>query len=207
MTITTAPVRRRASRSTGSGFTLVELMAVVGIIAILIAILLPVLSKARVAASRTACRAQLADIGRLFQMYLNDTKGRVMRVNPLPSVQPPLPSNADLPAVVEVFDPYTKNVRAGWRCPADVITVEYPTSKPETRTYFEREGTSYEYNAFINARHGWDQWQDVLTTAKKRGVTADRLWIFKDFENFHQKRGVAGSTNFLFADWHVGDFD
>src|SRR5688572_16310792 len=73
----------------GRAFSLVELLVVVGIIAILIGILLPVVTKARVAAQRVACRAQLADVNRLFQMYLNDSRSRLPRVNTLPSLTPP----------------------------------------------------------------------------------------------------------------------
>src|SRR6476646_1464682 len=101
------------------GFTLIELLVVVGIIAIHVSILLPTLSGVRRASYRVTCRAQLHDIGNSFQMYLNDSKGRLPRVNPLPSFVPPINAFAYLP---EVFDPYTKNVRKVWRCPADAIT-------------------------------------------------------------------------------------
>src|SRR5205823_13376584 len=62
---------RFAPRKHSHGFTLVELLVVIGIIALLISILLPALSKARKAANTVKCGANLHSMAQAMAMYVS----------------------------------------------------------------------------------------------------------------------------------------
>src|ERR1700722_19614124 len=63
-------MRERASRR--GGFTLVELLVVIGIIAVLISLLLPALNRAREAGKTVACLSNLRQCAMGFRQYAND---------------------------------------------------------------------------------------------------------------------------------------
>jgi prepilin-type N-terminal cleavage/methylation domain-containing protein/prepilin-type processing-associated H-X9-DG protein len=60
------------------GFTLIELLVVIAIIALLLSVLVPGLKKAKDHARDVICKSNLHQWGILFQMYLNDNKGKFM---------------------------------------------------------------------------------------------------------------------------------
>lgn len=95
---------RPLSRSSRYGFTLVELLVVIGIIAVLVGILLPSLQKARRAAAGVQCGSNMRQIAMGMLMYINNNKGKF----------PPC-----------ILQPGTAGYTDGWWWPNELVRNKY----------------------------------------------------------------------------------
>ncbi|MDO8589378.1 MAG: DUF1559 domain-containing protein [Armatimonadota bacterium] len=103
------------------GFTLIELTVVIGIIAILAAVLFPIFAKARESARRVNCASNLHQIGVALNMYAQANDGRYPRRN-----------NDYLPVY-----PYTRN-RDLFTCPSDAYEHVFQT-EPRAESEVRRD--------------------------------------------------------------------
>jgi prepilin-type N-terminal cleavage/methylation domain-containing protein len=139
------------------GFTLIELLVVIAIVAILAALLFPVLARAKEKARQTACNSNLRQLAQAMRLYLDDNDGRYPeayntgKCEPWVSAPdlPPLP-NGHQPhevAIRVVMEPYVSAPEL-WRCPSDV-GVDGKVNQPgvqyqhQTRPFYDLLGASY----------------------------------------------------------------
>lgn len=132
-----------------SAFTLIELMVVVAILAILIAILLPVSIKAIEMAQRSTCANNLKSIGIAFNTYATDHKGEMPHHRPLPAANGSFAETPDFSAIVitqVATNGYVEDLRL-WVCPSDKIDGNSAVSvAPDVASFRSQAGScSYMY--------------------------------------------------------------
>jgi prepilin-type N-terminal cleavage/methylation domain-containing protein len=217
-----AQIRRQIRRS---GFTLVELLVVVAIIALLLGILLPALGNARKAAERTACMANARSLGQIELMYGADYEDRT-----------PLNHNVDLGHQYPKNEQQFKNVTYPWAlrdyaenedlydCPITEYLYAPAADDPDDdffdveyfQNYYANNGMRLESNRFSEARIPS---QNVLITenSTRRLLQAWGLddtmkvphtWdVAAGQEEYGTDLAVTGGQSYAFVDGHAQRID
>ena len=156
------------------GFTLVELLTVIAIIALLAAILFPVFSSARAKGRDANCLSNLHQIGVALNAYGTDWGQRFPLANNRPSTD-------GLPGLPDVLGSYARDSRI-FRCPSD------------SDGYWQTEGTSYDYAlGMLNIG------MPVQRMDRPWGMKNSTTPILSDFEDDWHTKGAHA----LYVDGHV----
>ena len=165
-----------------NGFSLIELLAVMAMIALLTSLLLSAVSKAKEAARATACLSNLRQIGLALQLYTQDNGNRL----PVMRDQAPLTNNPSAgmwPGMETVLKPYLSGPVL--KCPSD------------RKGIFEKTGSSYAWNSLLNG--------EDAEHLRIFNIDFDphRVPLVFDKEGFHLARGLGKGVNYLYADGHI----
>ena len=184
------------------GFTLIEVLVVIGIIAVLLGLLMPALSHARRQAKQVQCMSNLRQVGQLLAIYANQWNGWVFP----PQLGAAMPEDQRWPCFV--FKPPVWNPPV-LICPADI-------EPALEHSYIFNDGVFYHdvrATSGANTLGGLSSSQFIIMAEKKTEVPdyySSAGWVHEHAGEIDliegYRHGRAGS-NYLFLDWHVQTYD
>ncbi|MFI4911960.1 MAG: type II secretion system protein [Sedimentisphaeraceae bacterium JB056] len=187
---------KTSNRIMSGGFTLIELLVVISIIAVLMAIMMPALSKVRQNAKKTLCGTNLHQISLALFCYATDNDGKFWEGIPEFEVQSDpkrgQPTLISIYSMTEVMN-YGYDTEVWW-CPTDIGSAHYKYYYPITQASIEDWADDGNFNmsdgnSYSNQRFGllpssytfWNVWGlDSKLRTESVGKTTSEQVIVQD---------------------------
>lgn len=166
-------------------FTLIELLVVIAIIAILAALIMGPVTRAKESARGAACISNLRQVGIALQLYVDANNQRLPEMYDRVVASDTNTAPTNVTASVDVVlrsELGNTNVLC---CPSD------------RNELFERTASSYAWNFLLNGQ--------LATDLSAMGIKFDAhaIPVFYDKEKFHEARGTGKEVNYVYADGHI----
>ena len=208
------PDRDGCGRPRRVGFTLVEVLLVVAVVAVLAAIVLPTLGRAKEKAKQAACLSNLRQLGLGLQLYLGDWHQRFPYAwtpafcEPWAAYRNSLPMQPEEASVAYALRPYLNDDRV-WICPADIGDPWRQPKQPPSPMH-KRLGSSYIY-AGLDYLVAWNPNPGSTVAGKRLGELRrpSSVVLLFEYRPWHSAK-LAGRLhapeqlwNLLFGDGHA----
>lgn len=184
-----------SNASSLTGFTLVEILVVLSIMAMLLGILMPALNAARRVSYKAMCKENLNGCRVAFRMYLDENKDIMPTITNMPNSH--LTENPI--SITSVLGKYLSGPEA-LKCPAD-----------KNAQYFRTQGSSYEYNNIPLSNLNMDQRELVRHFGTREiRIPMAEIWVLRDYEGWHGTKNAdgtypVGAYMYLYADNLISD--
>lgn len=187
------PDRRVQKRYLAVGFTLIELLVVIAIIAILAALLLPVLATAKAKGKRTACLSNARQVGLALHMYLAD-HGKIssLQANDITDFNSPYAPDNPL----KVLKPYLGVKDPRGRPQVYICPAALPMTKP---TYAP---TVYSCNNLLLSQLVLDKGMDKVHSPA-RTVFIQEHYVLMNLSGFEPEDTDYPGRGETYTQWHT----